>query len=197
MEGIIAIAVIWFVINILTKGMKATNQSGRNQRSGQSTSAPPGGMAARPRPPLTPTVRPGSTGAPDWSDIMTMLSGAQPQSTNEQEDMEGVSTESGGSSGSLTGPSMMEGASSMFEGPRMMDGSQPMMDAIQPDYEGATLPGELSADAVAMLPKSEETVSPPLRSAFQPKRYDPAAMRDAVVWAEILAKPKSLRRVAR
>ena len=108
-----------------------------------------------------------------------------------------VAAESG-PSGSLSGSSMMEGSASMMEGSKfIMDGSQPMMDESGPDYEGQTLPGELSADAVAMLPNAPESIAPPMRSAFLTKRFDPAAMRDAVIWSEILAKPKSLRRVAR
>ena len=198
MEGLIVIAVIWFVISTFAKAAKQANKSGSgNRRAGSPYSTPP---ASPPtprtvtRPPLAPVARPGSTGAPDWSEIMTMLSGTQPQKAAPQaqdQDMEGVSTESTGPSGSLSGSSMMEG--SKF----IMDGSQPMMDESGPDYEGQTLPGELSADAVAMLPSAPESIAPPMRSAFLTKRFDPAAMRDAVIWSEILAKPKSLRRVAR
>ena len=188
MEGIIVIAIIWFVISVIGKGLKAANQS--QKRPGQS---PPQGARPRPPyPPLTPTARPGGNGAPAWDDIMTMLGGGTtpPPQTS---DMEGESTEALGPSGSMTGPSMMEGSPSMLEGPGMMEGSAPMMGANQPGYEGRPLPG----DAPVTAPMLEIPVAPPLRSAARPKRYDPAAMRDAVVWAEILAKPKSLRRVAR
>jgi hypothetical protein len=88
---------------------------------------------------------------------------------------------------------MMEGSPSMFEGPGMLGGKYPMVDLSQPSYEGKSLPGE----APARSPQPEIPVAPPLRTTARPRRYDPAAMRDAVVWAEILAKPKSLRRVAR
>ena len=164
MEGIIAIVILLFVVNLLGKGLKAANQSGPQRRT-------PAG------PPLTPVAR-----TPGWAEVMTMLNGQPAQSA-----------EGGSTSGSITGPPMMEG-SGMMEGSRsMMEGSQPMMDESGPDYEGQTLPGEPSADAVAVLPKTETAVSPPMQNAFRPKKFDPDAMRDAVVWAEILAKPKALR----
>ena len=177
MEGIIAIVILLFVVNLLGKGLKAANQSGPQRRT-------PAG------PPLTPVAR-----TPGWAEVMTMLNGQPAQSA-----------EGGSTSGSITGPPMMEGSgmmegsrsmmegSGMMEGSRsMMEGSQPMMDESGPDYEGQTLPGEPSADAVAVLPKTETAVSPPMQNAFRPKKFDPDAMRDAVVWAEILAKPKALR----
>jgi hypothetical protein len=183
MDGIIAIVILLVIVNLLGKGLKAATQSGQQNRRGQPSSPQ---RTASGRPPLTPVARPGSTGAPDWSEIMMMLNGQQAQKTQSQ-------PVEGSAAGSMTGPSMMEGT------PGMMDGSQPMMDESGPDYEGQTLPGEASADAVAVLPKSEASISPPMQNAFRPKKYDSAAMRDAVVWAEILAKPKALRlrRVAR
>jgi hypothetical protein len=188
MDAIIVIAIIWFVISTLAKGMKAVNQSGQKNRPGQ---APPQGARPRPPyPPLTPTMRPGQTGAPDWGDIMTMLGGGAETQTRQPADMEGMSTEA--TDANMTGPSMMEGSPSMLEGPGMMDGSAPMLDASQPDYEGASLPGETPAP-----PRPEIPVAPPLRPVARSRKRDPAAMRDAVIWAEILAKPKSLRRVAR
>lgn len=203
MDVVIVIVIIWIVLSSIVKGIK--NAVGSNpQNRNRTPYAPQRTQPNRPRPipPLTPTARPG-TGVPDMRDLMTMLGGAS-GNARPQPDMEGVSTESNGPSGSLTGPSMMEGSPNMIDGPgmmdgsrSMMDGSQPMIDATQSDYEGATLPGELSADAVAVLPRSEDPASAPLPPAFQPKRYDPAAMRDAVVWAEILKKPKAMRRVAR
>ena len=182
MDAIIVIAIIWFVVNLLVKGAKSASQSGQRNRPGQ---APPGGAQPRPpyRPPLTPTARPFGTGAPDWGDIMTMLGGGT--ETQAPPAGEGMSTEAAGPSGSLTGPDMMEGSPSMLEGPDMMEGSVPMMDANQPYYEG-TPPGKAAAEEAR--PEMPEA---PLR------RHDPAAMRNAVVWAEILAKPKALRRVAR
>ncbi len=190
MEGlIVVIAIGWFIFSLIGKGLRAANQSGQQSRPDQ---APPGGARPRPpSPPLTPTARPFGDTASDWGDIMTMLGGA-PAQTRQPAYSEGES-EAMGPSGSLTGPSMMEGSPSMMTGPGMMEGSSPMMDASQPDYEGKSLPGEMSARA----PQPEIPVAPPLRTATRPRRYDPAAMRDAVVWAEILAKPKSLRRVAR
>ena len=65
------------------------------------------------------------------------------------------------------------------------------MDESGPDYEGTSLPGESSADVVAMLPKSEQSV-PVIRPALSARR-SAAALRDAVVWAEILDRPKALR----
>jgi hypothetical protein len=191
MEGLIfVIAIGWFVFSLISRGLRAANQSGQKDRPGQ---APPQGARPRPPyPPLTPTAQPGQTGAPDWGDIMTMLGGA-PTQTRPPVDMEGESTESSGPSGSMTSPSMMEGSPSMFEGPGMMDGKYPVVDLSQPSYEGASLPGKAPAPA----PQPEISVAPPLRPAARPGRYDPAALRSAVVWAEILAKPKSLRRVAR
>mgnify|MGYP001163282054 CR=1 FL=1 len=177
MEGIIAVVILLFVVNLLGKGLKAANQSGPQRR-------PPAG------PPLTPVARPGSARTPDWAEVMTMLNGQPAQQ----------SAAGGSTSGSITGSSMMDGSQSMMEGSgmmegsrSMMEGSQPMMDEGGPDYEGQTLPGEPSADAVAMLPKTETAISPPMQNAFRPKKFDPDAMRDAVVWAEILAKPKALR----
>jgi hypothetical protein len=123
---------------------------------------------------------------------MSMFGGV-PAQTREAPDMEGVSTESTGPDGSLTGPSIMEGSPSMMAGRGMMEGSAPMMDTSQPDYEGASLPGE----APVTSPRRDTAIAPPMRLATRSKKYDSAAMRDAVVWAEILAKPKSLRRVAR
>lgn len=198
MDGIIIIAVIWLIISALTKGLK--NAAGSGSKSRSQPPAPPGGAPARPRTgagrPLTPVARPGS-GMPDWPEIMTMLGSAPASQQNDARDMEGVSTEAQAPSGSLTGPNMMEGSPGMMEGsPGMMEGSADMMAGSPPDYEGATMPGELSADAVASLPSSNET-APPLRAIIPVKRFNSAAMRDAVIWSEILARPKALRRVAR
>lgn len=192
MEGlIIVIAIGWFIFSLIGKGLRAANQSGQQNKPGQT---PPDDAQPRPpyRPPLTPTARPGQTGAPDWGDIMTMLGGGAPAQTRQPVYSEGES-EAMGPSGSLTGPSMMEGSPSMFEGSGMLDGKYPMVDLSQPDYEGKSLPGKAPVPA----PRPDIPVAPPLRLVARPRRYDPAAMRDAVVWAEILAKPKSLRRVAR
>jgi len=180
----VVISIGWVVFSLISRGLRAANQSGQRNRPGQ---APPQGARPRPpyRPPLTPTVRPGETGAPDWADIMTMLGGGAQTQAQQPTAEEGVSTESSFPSGSLTSPSMMEGSPSMLEGPGMMDGGVPMMDEDRPGYEGAPAPG------------AETPTAPPLRPDAQPRRYDPAAMRSAVVWAEILAKPKSLRRVGR
>lgn len=189
MEGLfVVIAIGWVIFNLIGKGLKAANQS--QKRPDQS---PPQGARPRTYPPLTPTARPGGNGVPAWDDIMTMLGGGTTPPPQQAIDMEGESTEALGPSGSLIGPSMMEGSPSMLEGPGMMEGSAPMMGANQSGYEGRPLPG----DAPVAAPTPEIPVAPPLKSAARPKRYDPAAMRDAVVWAEILAKPKSLRRVAR
>lgn len=132
-----------------------------------------------------------------------MLSGEQAARPAPRQEpvMEGVGTEAQPPSGSITGrslldngipgsegmagPTMMEGSPLMIEGAAMMDGSGP-------DYEGAALPGEPSYGA----PKAPD-VAPPMPDAATRRRFDPGAMRSAVVWAEILGKPKSLRRVAR
>lgn len=193
MEGIIVIAVVLFVFRILFRGMMAASQSGPKKWPGE---AQPGGQPRPPyRPPLTPAARPGEGAAPDWSDIMTMLGGADTQS-RQPTGMEGESTEALSPSGSLTAPSMMEGDPSAPEGYGMMDGSLPRMEAGQPGYEGAASPGASATAATAPMPVPE-TPAVPLRPAARPGRHDPAALRGAVVWAEILAKPKALRRVVR
>lgn len=191
MEGlIVVIAIGWFIFSLIGKGLRAANQSGQQNRPDQ---APPGGARPRPpSPPLTPTARPFGDTASDWGDIMTMLGGGAPAQTRQPVYSEGES-EAMAPSGSLTGPSMMEGSPSMFEGSDLLDGKYPKVDLRQPSYEGTSLPGE----APVRAPQPEIPVAPPLRAAARTRRYDPAAMRDAVVWAEILAKPKSLRRVAR
>ncbi len=177
MEGLFIVFIIWLAFSALTKGAKraAGNNKGQNPRDGAARPNPaaPPRMPARP---LTPAARPGE-GPAGWSEIMTMLSGRENPSGASQP-MEGVSTEGTGSPGSLTGPSLMEG-------------SPLMMDESGPDYEGASLPGESSADVVAMLPKSEQSV-PVIRPALSAGR-SAAALRDAVVWAEILDRPKALR----
>ncbi len=169
MEGLFILFVVGLVFRALTKSAK--------RAGGGARPVPPPRPAV---PPLTPAARPGD-GQAGWQEIMTMLSG-QPQA--EREEAEGVSTESTGPSGSLTGPSMMDGTG-------MMEGSAPMMDESAPDYEGASLPGELSSDAVAVLPESDEPAAP-AHPAFAVRR-DYTALREAVVWAEILGRPKARR----
>ena len=171
MSTIIVIIILWAVFSAIMKGVK--NAAGSNpQNRGGAPNTPP---YTRPSPPLTPTARPG-TGAPDLGDLMTMLGGGQTRPPQD-EDMEGVSTEYTTITGSLSGASMI--------------------DESQPDYEGKTLPGELSSNMVAMHPRMGISATPMARPTLAPKQFSSAAMRDAVVWAEILAKPKSMRRVAR
>lgn len=176
MEGLIIIAVIWFVISTLTKGAKKAAGSG-NRRTGEWTARP--NPAARPR--TAGPVRPAAP--PEWSDIMTMLTGEQSKpAPQEMPSEEGVSTDYAGNFESLSGATLLEGA------PTMM-GDEAL------DYEGRDLPGERPAEAWAALPSSEEPAQAPAR-AFSLRR-SPSAMREAVVWAEILAKPKALRRAVR
>ncbi len=176
MEGLIIIAVIWFVINTFTKGVKKAAGSG-NRRTGEWTARP--NPAARPRPaaPMRPVA------PPEWSDIMTMLTGEQSKpAPQEMPSEEGVSTDSYGSFESVSGATLLEGA------PTMM-GDEGL------DYEGRDLPDERAAGALAALPRSEEPTEAPA-PAFTVRRGS-SAMREAVVWAEILAKPKALRRAVR
>ncbi len=176
MEGLIIIAVIWFVISTFTKGVKKAAGSG-NRRTGEWTARP--NPAARPRP--AEPVRPAAP--PEWSDIMTMFTGEQSKpAPQEMSSDEGVSTDSYGSFESVTGATLLEDAPTIMGNERLI-------------YEGRDLPAERPAGALAANRRSEEPTQTPA-PAFAVPRH-PSAMREAVVWAEILEKPKALRRAVR
>jgi len=197
MEGLILIAVIWFFISSLKKGKKSAG-SGKWREW-----VPKPNPAARPFDPQRPAI------PQKWSEILTMLtdeqSNTQPQQAPGEE---GAFTKFPERSGSLTGPTMLEDAPAMMgdegasteysersgslTGPAMLKGAPTMMGDEGADYEGRDLPDERSAAALA-LSKSEKPGEAPARAA----RLGPAALREAVVWSEILAKPKALRRAVR
>lgn len=176
MEGLILIAVIWFVISSLKKGVKKSAGSG-NPRAGEWAQRP---NPAMPRRPLTPER---SAIPQGWSEILTMLSDEPSnQALQEMPSEEGVFSEYSERSGSLTEHTMLKGA------PTMM-GDESV------DYEGRGLPDERPAFTLSVTPGPVALTKMPAPESAA--RLSPAALREAVVWSEILGKPKALRRAVR
>jgi len=204
MEGLILIAVIWFIVSSLKKGVKKSTGSG-NPRAGEWAQRPNPVAPKRPLTPERPAIPQG------WSEILTMLT-EEPSSTEPQiPGEEGVHTENSERSGSLTEHTILEGAPTMLgeEGVfteysersgsltehTILEGAPTMMGDESVDYEGRDLPDERPAFTLSVTPGPVEPTKMP--APARAARLSPTALREAVVWSEILGKPKALRRAVR
>jgi hypothetical protein len=185
MEGIVVIAIIWFVIGRFIKGMKSAAPPGSKGPHGR----PPGG-AGHDRAAAGPagergraeSARPGQ--ASDWGHWV-MMAGQPPLPPREtppeaEPDMAGAPAAAPALEGYIP-----EGMSAWAA-----SGAQPV------GGEGASLPGE-SGQMAAGRRREPHGEAEPARTPMVRARPGPAALRDAVVWAEILGRPKALKRLGR